>query len=221
MKKVICTLFVAACLFMAVPAQAQFQWGLKAGMNLNKAKLSGNLKDNFKADNTTGFFVGPMVEFTMPLIGLGVDGSVLYSQRKMDLTLKETGRGQTLKQHALDIPINLKYSIGLGSLASFFVAAGPCFSFDLKSDDLKINKVFHTITDEKPKSLYDKANVSLNVGVGAKLLQHLQIGVNYNWALTNSAKAEFENPDVAGIGKSLIDGSFKNNGWQVSLAYMF
>lgn len=33
-----------------------------------------------KGDNRTGFFIGPMAEFTIPIVGLGVDVAALYNQ---------------------------------------------------------------------------------------------------------------------------------------------
>ena len=36
MKKILSTLLVAVCLFMAMPAQAQFHFGLKGGLDVSK-----------------------------------------------------------------------------------------------------------------------------------------------------------------------------------------
>lgn len=219
MKKFISTLLVAACLFAAIPAQAQIRWGLKGGVNLTKPKLSG-FGDNFKSDNTTGFFVGPMVEFTLPIVGLGVDGALLYSQRKAKIIETTTDRSDVLKQHSLEIPVNLKYSMGLGDLAGVFIAVGPSFGFNLKNDDFKSFIPLVTAPDdpgrEAFKNDFKKANVSLNFGIGLKLINHIQLGVNYNLLLTESAKVD-KTIDVA----QLPDGKFKNNTWQISLAYLF
>lgn len=70
MKKIISVLMVAVCLMMAAPAQAQLHFGVKGGLNISKLSFS---KDAFKGDNKTGFFVGPMAEFTLPIIGIGAD----------------------------------------------------------------------------------------------------------------------------------------------------
>lgn len=58
------------------------------------------LKFEGMKDNSTGFFFGPMAEITIPVIGLGVDGALLYSQKgdKME--------GLDMKQSGLDIPVN-------------------------------------------------------------------------------------------------------------------
>ena len=69
-----------------------------------KIDWDGGYKGN--KDNSTGFFIGPMAEFTIPIVGLGIDGALLFSQRGKD----------EVKQTGLEVPVNLKYTIGLGSL---------------------------------------------------------------------------------------------------------
>lgn len=113
MKKFFSVFMIAVCcMALAMPAQAQLiKFGVKGGVNLSKLKFEG------MKDNSTGFFFGPMAEITIPVIGLGVDGALLYSQKgdKME--------GLDMKQSGLDIPVNLKYSIGLGSMLGIYVAA--------------------------------------------------------------------------------------------------
>ena len=93
-----------------------------------------------------------MAEITIPIVGLGVDGALLFSQR---------GKGD-VKQIGAEVPINLKYTIGLGSLLGVYFAAGPDFFFDF---------------DKKDNVDRKKTQVGLNLGVGVKLIKHLQVGV--------------------------------------------
>ena len=129
MKKIFGALMIAICIAMAMPAQAQIHFGVKGGLNLSKASFS-NVSENFKKDNFTGFFIGPMAEFNIPIVGLGVDASLLFAQR--GIKVSEGNDDITIKQNGIDIPVNLKYTIGLGSLAGIYLAAGPDFYFDLK-----------------------------------------------------------------------------------------
>ena len=188
MKRTLSVLVViVCCMSLAVPAQAQLlKWGVKGGVNMSKLDFK---YENAK-ENSTGFFIGPMAEVTIPVVGLGVDAAVLYSQRG----------DEELKQQGLDIPINLKYTIGLGSMLGVFIAAGPDFFFNFKDID---------IAEFEAK----KRLVSLNVGAGLKLVRHLQIGVNYNIPLGDSFK-----PKEA-FNNSNIDAKYRT--WQVSLAYIF
>lgn len=191
MKKFFGVFLVAiCCLAMATPAQAQLlKWGLKGGLSMSKL----DFKNGPTSDNTTGFFIGPMAEFTVPVIGLGIDGALMYSQRGED----------EWKQQGIEIPVNLKYTIGLGSMLGVYVAAGPDFFFNFK--------------DTKWEGFDTKATqVGLNIGAGVKLIQHLQIGVNYQIPLGDSFSWK-------GVGEALgdeIGGNGKTKTWQISLAYL-
>ena len=196
MKKIFGALLIAVCIGMAMPAQAQIHFGVKGGLNLSKASFS-NVKENFKKDNFTGFFIGPMAEFNIPIVGLGVDASLLFAQR--GIKVSEGNDDITVKQNGIDIPVNLKYTIGLGSLAGIYLAAGPDFYFDFAG-----NKTIEGMRTDKKK-----AEVGINVGAGLKLLNHLQVGANYNIPLGNTADIEGTN------------ASYKTKTWQVSVAYIF
>jgi len=210
MKKIISTLFVAVALLFAgvQSAQAQFSWGIKGGLNLQKADFD---RSDLDTDNFTGFFVGPMAEFTIPIIGLGVDGALLYSQTG----IKE--EDETLKSHNLEIPINLKYSIGLGKLASVYAAAGPQFAFALSQDKLEWTDNLKNYSS-KP---FKKSQLSLNLGVGVKLISHLQAGVTYNIPLGDTA--EYDVPTgVNDAGEIIMDAiGAKNKTWKIHVAYIF
>lgn len=201
MKKIFAALIVAVCIGMALPAQAQIHFGVKGGLNLSKASLS-DVGANFKKDNFTGFFIGPMAEITLPVVGLGVDGALLFSQRGVKVSNGEDG-SYTVKQNGIDIPINLKYNIGLGSILGVYLAAGPDFYFDFakdkKFDEGKIDK--------------KKAQVGINIGAGVKLMKKLQIGANYNIPLGDTGKFKDEEGNEF--------GSYKTKTWQVSVAYIF
>ena len=196
MKKVLSVLMVAVALMMAAPAQAQLiKFGVKGGMNFSK--LDTNVKSWSDAvDSSTGFFIGPMAEVTLPIIGLGVDGALMYSQK---------GSGD-FKQQGIEIPVNLKYTIGLGSMFGIYLAAGPDFYFDFKGDD-----EFDSVAKEK-------SQVSINLGAGLKLLRKLQVGLTYQIPLKDSYS--LDNLSLA-PGAEKEHWGAKNKTWQVSLAYIF
>jgi len=199
---------------MAMPAKAQIKFGVKGGLNLASASLSDAWDAKGNADNYTGFFIGPMVDITIPIIGLGVDGALMYSQKGTKISFDGLG-STTFKQQGIEIPVNLKYSIGLGSLASIYFAAGPSFYFNMKSDD---DFTFNSVAGSLD---YDKSEVSLNLGAGVKLLRHLQLGVNYNMGLTDSAKAKIDSSKSSDMWDAINGESYKSKIWQVSVAYLF
>ena len=194
MKKVLSLLMVAVALMMAAPAQAQLiKFGVKGGMNFSKLDIDVETLGDIM-DNSTGFFIGPMAEVTLPIIGLGVDGALMFSQR---------GKGE-YKQQGIEIPVNLKYTFGLGSMFGIYLAAGPDFFFNFKDITVPILVGGDAIYNAEASK---KTQVALNLGAGLKLLRKLQVGVTYQVPMGNSF--DLKNVDI------------KNKTWQVSLAYIF
>lgn len=51
------------------------------------------------------------------------------------------------------------------------------------------------------------------------MIRHLQLGVNYNFALSKTGTYEYYTEGGSGDGHHSVN--IKNNTWQVSLAYLF
>lgn len=212
MRKTLATAAIAtAALLCAGSAQAKIKLGIKGGLNVTSMSLS---KDVFDASNQTGFFIGPTLKFSLPLTGLGIDASALYDQREAKVT-GEVGNEQitieerSIKTKAINIPINLRYGIGLGSLASIYFFGGPQFGFNVgdKNQELVDNATW------KLKS----SAFSVNLGAGLTLASHVQLSANYNIACGRTGDVTF------GSATSSIFGSKKGraNAWQIGLAYYF
>lgn len=224
MKRKIGILLLFIGLLTSTTIQAQLKFGIKGGLNITNADYS-DLKDNFKAENLNGFFVGPMLDLNIPVIGLGIDGSLLYSQKGTKFSNNINSQSVTNKQHAIEIPINLKYSVGLGNMASIFVAAGPSFSFNIKSDDIGDDLLSICNGKSNSSAAIDTkcSEVAINLGGGVKLLNHLQLGINYSLPLTDRAKDNFANNDMGELSNVINGSSFKTKTkmWRVSVAYLF
>ena len=107
MKKILTVVVLFAALMTAVPAKAEVKFGLKGGLNLTSMSLDANA---ISKSNQAGFFIGPTVKFTLPIVGLGFDASALYDQRKAEVD------DTSIKQQ-------------------FF--AGPQFGFNVGDKDIK------------------------------------------------------------------------------------
>ena len=251
MKKITCMVMMAIALFVSIPAQAQFSWGIKGGLNLASNDFSDlkgmNKEQIMSTDSYTGFFIGPKAELRVPILGFGLEAAALYSQKGMSL-----GDNETFKQNSFLIPLNVKYAFGLGNFANIFIAAGPEFGFNMGETTKVINNLIvgadgETSGDIKAYVL-EKSTLSINVGVGATLLNHLQVALNYNvpWGKTAEFQTisaediekvgEMENMDNMTIGKfndikqsiTNINSQYQNamanikaGTIQVSVAYLF
>lgn len=200
MKKIFAVVLIAVA--FAMPSKAQVSFGIQAGLNMTNVStsdLNGSVKSR------TGFFVGPTIKFTLPIVGLGIDASALYDQREGKAEV--AGQEETVKSQSIQVPINLRYGFGFGSLAEIFAFAGPQFGFNVGGKQ----GVFNDMADWTLKS----SNFSANIGIGATVAGHLQAKLNYNVALGKTG--EFES--VSSTVKQVADAKF--NAWQVSLAWFF
>lgn len=182
---------IVAIIAVAAPASAQFRWGIKAGVAVNDLHFNTS---TFKADNRAGFTGGLMTEFTVPLVGIGMDASVLYAQRSFD-----TAEAKTQHRSYIDIPVNLKWKMGLpgiGKIITPYLTTGPDFSFLLSKRNMENawrNRTF---------------DCAWTVGAGLQLVNHLQIGATYGWGLTKSASQK--------------DALYsRNRCWTITAAYLF
>ena len=185
-------------------AQAQVKFGVKGGLNLTNMKFDNSA---FDKSNQTGFFIGPTLNFTLPVIGLGIDASALYDQRSAEVY------DEKLKQQSIQIPINLRYGFGLGNTASIYIFAGPQFGFNV--GDKKTNLVNEAL-DWRMKD----SSLSANVGLGLMLLNHLQVSANYNIAMGTTGEFDILK-DVPDAAWKQVTGKTKANAWQLSVAYFF
>lgn len=202
MKKI--SLFIVALLLTA-SAGAQVKLGITGGLNVSK--LSFDKSKYFDSANRSGWFVGPKVWFNVPIVGLGVNAAVEYNQRRLYGEVKNTDGKVSRADYykSIEIPINVRYSLGLGSLASVFAETGPQFGF--------------AVGDKTPSEIvkFKSSNVTWNVGLGVRLVNHLEIGAAYNIALSDFGKIYV--PDISAITGAKSD--FKSNSWQVSASYIF
>ena len=205
MRKFLPTFILAAMMFVAMPSQAQFKFGVRAGANLVNMSLSDGL-DNLKGNNRAGFYAGPTVKFTLPIVGLAIDASAVYDQRTTELS--DGVNTERITARAINIPINARYGIGIGSLAEVFAFAGPQFGFNVSKDK------YFGAADWTWKS----SNFSVNVGIGCTVMSHLEFKANYNIACGKTAEITPKDAATAAI-KSF--GKPKYNSWQFGLAYYF
>lgn len=209
MKKILSLVFMVAAMMYATSANAQIKFGLKGGLNVSNMSFS---EDVFDASNKTGFFVGPMVKVTVPIVGLSFDAAALYDQKEANVKYNGTDGelGQTnVKQQSINIPVNVRYGIGLSSLANVFVFAGPQWGINVGDKTFRWN--------EASSYSLKKSNFSVNVGAGVTLMSHLQVSANYNIACGKSADAS-----LASVGSTVLKGDKShNNSWQIALGYWF
>ena len=160
---------LTVAILCAGAANAQFKFGIKAGLLVNKISLNNDL---FKSDNSCGWTAGPMVEFTVPIIGLTFDAGLMYARMNnaADVTITTDKAGIVIPvennvygKNFLEIPINLKYKFTIPVLGSIFrpyIFTGPNFAFRLDKayDGFGINNIVDKVSDINTVDIKAKNN---------------------------------------------------------------
>lgn len=196
-SKVIIVMLVA--ILGAGVANAQIRFGVKAGLNLNSIHFNDAAK-TFGDDNKCGYTLGVMTEFTVPVVGICLDGSLMYTRMNTEITEAQHEKG--IGKNFLEIPINLKYKFQLPLVSKVFtpyLLTGPAFA-------IKLGKTtFDEISTKRCQTAW-------NVGVGAELMSHLQIQGSYGFGMNHIGKF---------VGAQAADVKARNNYWTVTAAWLF
>ncbi len=199
---------LAAVLCLLPRAEAQVRFGLKGGFELTEMNFNAS---DLREANRAGFYLGPVMKFTLPVVGLNIDASLLYSQRDLKVD------GEKILQKSLLLGGDLRYSVGLGDALSIFVNAGPQLSLNIGDD------VFYWKDDGQNNHQYALQNtmISFNLGLGVSFLEHFEAGIYYNIPAGKTADFTWDK-----IGDNLKETSWnraksKTNAWHVAVAYFF
>ncbi|MBR4842423.1 MAG: porin family protein [Bacteroidaceae bacterium] len=214
MKRLLAILGFAAIVCM--PVSAQFSWGIRGGLNsvTNHVEDYKNKKATDK-ENYTGFFFGPMAELQIPIIGIGIDASLLYSQKGLQIS-----EGDDLKNQSISVPIYAKYTFGLGNFIGIFAQAGP--QFDYKLGELSSGEL-QSGNDVK-EFVLNQYTWSFNIGAGVKLINHIQAAINYNLPLTQEGTFNlYENATTGHVGTATdqVSDAFDASTLQFILTWTF
>lgn len=202
MKKLKFILVALTVMAAAIPASAQFRWGVKAGIVANKFSFS---EKTFDSSNRVGFTGGLTAEFKLPVIGLGFDASLLYVHRTTEIGSSDSSAKATYDGDYMTLPIHVRYNLGLpivGKILSPYVFTGPSFSYLVSKD-----KTEYGINSRK-------GDIAWDFGLGVELVHHVQISAAYELGCSRAA-------GIVSAGANGYKRNIRNNAWMVTAAYIF
>ena len=215
MKKIILTMCLAVVAMMSTTVSAKtFGWGVTAGMNVSKIDWENakNLsKDDFDPEN--GWFVGATAMVSVPILGFGVDGSLIYSQEKISTGVDVEAL------HSFAIPVHLRYDFNLPAINKVvvpFVMAGPQFNYAM--NDIDVTNMGLGEVKSKLK-IENSTSWKLDIGLGAILLNHLQVSYGYCIPMGDAGKLK-GSTEVAGVVINAAQ-NYKLGTHRIGVAYYF
>jgi hypothetical protein len=195
---------VLLAIFAVAPAQAQLRFGLRGGMNTTTVHFS---LEDLKTYNVNGFHIGPMMELTVPVLGVGFDAAILYTQKGGEVRLANTNMSEVMNINYIDVPLHLKWKFGFPGL-KVYAATGPYLGFCI-SGEKAWNVPGNVAAQFKAKSF----GLGWDFGGGLELLSHFQVGFNYGLGLTDNYNGLYDALSGGAKGKS--------RGWAVTAAFLF
>lgn len=200
------TVVLTLLVFVSNTASAQLRLGVKGGVDVINRKI--NL-DIFKASNRLGFYVGPTLEFVVPLSGFGGEVSVLYGHK--EYKIDDVQEDASLSSfNYISIPINVKQRVKVFGIG-LFVSGGVYGNVKLEGGDIKnIKDSAGDVIEE-----YKKKNFIFGIGAGAgiTLFHNIDLGLYFQGDLTKNYGYEYMD---AGVFQNK-----KNQTWSVGLNYYF
>lgn len=184
-------------LILALPMAGQVRLGVRGGMTVGKLRFD---RDMVSSDNHVGYTGGLLLDLNIPVVGLGLEVSAMYTHRDNRLTDHE----RVYKRHFLDFPILARYRLalpGVQRIIAPYIFTGPCFSVLFNEDG-------NTDMDNS------KTYLSWDVGGGVDLFNHLRITASYGIGMTKAMEVihqDYNGEKVSG----------KDRYWTLSAAYLF
>lgn len=227
MKKFLNVIAAAAvCLFFAMPLSAKSGVDLSYLNSSYTTRLNGADKST-KGEPMNGFYVGVNND-VMLFAGLSVQPGLYYSY--LNSTSSEEAPGFNLTgsytEHALNVPIHIKYTFDLVPAFGVYVFAGPTLSLGLSASDklsvsgdllgqhfngsvsynrysgnVKTNGISDEVVDNTlnqylPSGKMKRFDVLMGGGVGLNLLRFITVKGGFDYGLVNRFKDEMADTGV-------------------------
>lgn len=181
------------------------QIGVRAGVNLNSSKVD---YENIDAKFRTGFNVGAISDFNLPLDGWKLNTGLLYNYQGFSLR-QDRGNNQGISYYFntnnLELPINIRKEFDLHAIKPFI--QGGVYGSYVLSGRIKDGDSSQTM---KFKKNGDKLDIGMNFGAGCYLTTKLRLVANYGFG--------FKERQIV-FGDQFV--SYKNASWSLSAEYIF
>ena len=201
MKKVF---FVFISLLLIQNTYAQFQLGIKGGVNVSKIYTNtGSLKSNFNEslDTKTGYSFGIYSRIGNKLY---LQPEVMFASKGGKVDFIPTGGGSpvsvNIKTNNIDIPVLVGYKL----FNRIRINAGPVASIKLNEDGKFLDELKKVSSN--PDQAFEKATFGYQAGVGIKLLG-FDLDLRKDGSLSDISSKQFDGNQF----------SQRLSGWQLTI----
>jgi len=186
-------------------AKAQTSYGLKAGVNFAKYKISGG-NTTYTSDANTSFYITGYADIPFAP-SFSVQPGLSLQGKGGKVSAGEFGLDEDAKDNLMyiEVPVNLVYYVPTGDAGKVFLGAGPYAGFGIHAKASKGNYSESGSFGDAGIKTFD---AGLNLLAGYKLTNGFLINAGYGLGLTNMYK------DIEGV-------TSKNRVFSVGVGYQF
>jgi len=209
MKRIL--LFII-CVGLALGADAQLRFGVKAGGTLSNltGKSNGEKLEGYKAK--LGFQLGGLMEysftesFTLQPELLFVSNGAKAEMYQANGDALYVVDSKIILQN-IQVPINLKYKMGTDNL-KFYVTAGPYFGYIVSAKQKASNRGVDVSVNLYDNNDFKMKHFDFGLGVGFGVeITKIMVGVGYQYGIANLTGAD--------------NASVKSGTFNLSVGYLF
>lgn len=207
-RMIVMTLSFVICLFSFSPVKAQVDFGVKGGYELTNMEFSAEVANR---SNRSGFFVGPTLKISLPVTGVAVDVSGLYSKRDLKV------ESESFCQQSILLQGDARFSAGIGDALNIFIYLGPQFSFNVGDD------ILQWLTDNKELKQFtlQETMLSVNMGAGVTFAKHFEGRINYNVPISKTGDFTWSNTAGQMWDNVWHHSKTRTNAWSAAITYYF
>lgn len=198
-------LSIAAALCFIAGAKAQTSYGIKAGVNFAKYKISGG-NATYTSDANTSFYITGYADIPVAP-SFSVQPGLSLQGKGGKISAGEFDNDKDMKDNLMyiEVPVNIVYYIPTGEAGKFFLGAGPYAGFGIHAKSSQGNYSESGSFGDAGIKTFD---AGLNFLGGYKLTNGFLINAGYGLGLTNMYK------DLDGV-------TSKNRVFSVGVGFQF
>jgi len=202
MKKVFVFLLIS---FIATSTFAQFNFGIKGGVNLNRLVME---EEDLQSEDLTISPVGGLF-FRFKANDVSLTPEILYSQKSSSFSMVSDSINTSYKLSYIDVPV----IIGL-HFANFSINTGPVISF-LFDEEINFEKADNSFSASLSEDIFNEMNFGWQAGIGIEIRQ-IMIAARYEFSVGDLMK-EVTIPNT----KTTMQPDIRNSIFQVTLGIKF
>jgi len=191
-KKWLLIIGLAIAAPIAMQAQMQMRWGVKAGINFSHVTVSESSVGDARTslgdyvNSKTGYHLGPVIEYMQnKFSSAGVEAALLFTRKGFDIDAGSIN--MHIMNDYIEIPVNLKWRVNL-PVVKPFLTIGPYVNFRVGGkEEWSLGGLSLSSSSSAVLFKSQDVNAGLNLGAGFDIM-NIQLGLNFNWGLTDAYK---------------------------------